>query len=101
MAINVTESDDKQEVTIHVSGRFDFSCHHSFQQEYKNYPKGEKRFVLDLSATEYMDSSAMGMLLQLREHAINAERNVTLSNANESVRAILKIANFDKLFTIV
>ncbi len=101
MAINVTESEDKQEVTIHVSGRFDFSCHHSFLQEYKNYPKGEKRFVLDLNDTEYMDSSAMGMLLQLREHAVKQDGNVSLINANESVREILKIANFDKLFTIV
>ena len=101
MAINVTESDDKQEITIHISGRFDFSCHHAFLQEYKNYPKGEKRFVLDLSATEYMDSSAMGMLLQLREHAVKQAGGVTLTNANESVSTILKIANFDKLFSIV
>lgn len=101
MTINITESDDKTEVTMHISGRFDFSCHHSFVQEYKNYPKGEKSFILDLGATEYMDSSAMGMLLQLREHAVKQDGNVTLINANQAVREILKIANFDKLFNIV
>ncbi len=101
MTINVTDSDDKQEVTIHVKGRFDFSCHHSFMAGYKGYPKGEKKFVIDLSETEYMDSSAMGMLLQLREHSVKDEGNVTLINANESVLEILKIANFDKLFNVV
>jgi anti-anti-sigma regulatory factor len=41
----------------------------------------------------------MGMLLQLREHASH-EGSVVLNNANESVKEILQIAQFDKLFTI-
>jgi len=100
MTINVTESDDKNEVTIHVSGRFDFSCHQPFVDGYRNYPKGEKRFVVDLGETEYMDSSAMGMLLQLRDHTSKDGGGVSLINANESVREILKIANFHKLFDV-
>lgn len=101
MTIKVFESEDRRGITIHVAGRFDFSCHHTFTQEYREYPKGEKIFVLDLKETEYMDSSAMGMLLQLREYAATEEGNVTLKNANEAVREILKIANFDKLFRVV
>jgi anti-anti-sigma regulatory factor len=46
-----------------------------------------------------MDSSSMGMLLQLREYASDAEP-VTLLKPNDVVREILQIANFDKLFTI-
>ncbi|MET0088961.1 MAG: hypothetical protein ABW068_02890 [Candidatus Thiodiazotropha sp.] len=34
-------------------------------QAYKAYPKGEKLFVVDLGQAEYLDSSAMGMLLPL------------------------------------
>jgi anti-anti-sigma regulatory factor len=41
------------------------------------------------------------MLLQLREHSAKGEGNVTMINANESVREILNIVNFDKLFNIV
>ena len=98
MNITVTESNDSREVVIQVSGRFDFSCHQDFIRGYKGYPKGEKRFVVDLASTEYMDSSAMGMLLQLREHA--ASDGVKLVNGRDGVLEILRIANFDRLFQI-
>ncbi len=97
MAVNTNESGDV--VTIKVDGRFDFATHQDFQRAYKAYPKGEKQYVVDLAGTEYMDSSAMGMLLQLREHADSAKR-IALNNGNEGIREILKIANFDKLFEV-
>ncbi|MEN8167042.1 MAG: STAS domain-containing protein [Pseudomonadota bacterium] len=88
------------QVTIKVSGRFDFSSHQDFIQAYKQHPKGEKRFIVDLSGAEYMDSSAMGMLLQLREYSSKRPDSVILSNGNEAVQEILRIANFGKLFNI-
>lgn len=100
MTINVTESDDTKDVTIQVSGCFDFSLHQTFIDSYQNYPKGEKRFVVDLAEAEYMDSSAMGMLLQLREHAAQDAGKIRLINANDTVLKILGIANFSKLFDI-
>lgn len=99
MGVTVSESDDKREVTIHVAGRFDFSCHQEFLEAYKAYPKGERQFVVDLAKAEYMDSSAMGMLLQLREYAEKSS-SVALRDANEGVSEILRIANFDKLFSV-
>lgn len=100
MTISVTESDDENEVTIHISGRFDFSCHQLFADGYRNYSKGEMKFVVDLAETEDIDSSAMGMLLQLRGHSSIDEGGVSLINANESVQEILKTANFHKLFNV-
>lgn len=100
MTINVTESEDTKLVTIHIAGRFDFSCHQSFMEGYRNYPKGERLFQVDLAETEYMDSSAMGMLLQLREHSARGQGNIRLINANEAVRKVLDIANFGKLFDL-
>jgi anti-anti-sigma factor len=99
MAIVSRVSDDGRDVTIHVDGRFDFAAHHDFLQAYKAYPPGEKRYVVDLRNTDYLDSSAMGMLLQLRDYAKDAGR-VSLVNGNSAVSEILRIANFDKLFTI-
>ena len=98
MNVTVSESPGSGEVTISVKGRFDFSCHQDFIRTYKDFPKGTKKFIVDLKDTEYMDSSAMGMLLQIREHS--AQGDVSLTNGNDSVKEILKIANFDKLFKI-
>ena len=97
MSVSASESGDT--VTISVSGRFDFSAHQEFINAYRDVPKGEKAFVVDLASTDYMDSSAMGMLLQLREHASKTGQ-VSLANANANIQEILKIANFDKLFNV-
>jgi HptB-dependent secretion and biofilm anti anti-sigma factor len=99
MSINISLSDDETTVTIKVAGRFDFSTHQDFVQAYKGYSKGEKSYVVDLAGAEYMDSSALGMLLQLREYNQLGEQ-VVLRNSNEAVTDVLKIANFGKLFTL-
>ncbi len=101
MGITSSESNDGAQVTIHVSGRFDFATHQEFAKAYKQYPKGEKHFLVDLTDADYMDSSAMGMLLQLREYSDKSVGGVTLANGNEGVKEILRIANFDKLFNVV
>ena len=57
-------------INISISGRFDFSNHKEFREAYRNTPAGSaNEFVLDMSETDYVDSSALGMLLLLREHA--------------------------------
>lgn len=99
MSVNTVETPNKNEVVIKVSGRFDFSCHQDFVKGYKAYPPGSKGYIVDLSHAEFMDSSAMGMLLQLREYG-DKKAGVSLVNGSESVKDILRIANFDKLFTI-
>jgi HptB-dependent secretion and biofilm anti anti-sigma factor len=101
MAIKTTASSDGKTVTLFVEGRFDFSLHKDFSEAYKDLPKGEKHFIVDLSQVQYMDSSAMGMLLQLREHAAkDGMDSVILANPSSGVADILRIANFEKLFTV-
>ena len=97
MAITSTASGSV--VTIKVAGRFDFSTHQDFLKAYRDYPRGEKQYVVDLADADYMDSSAMGMLLQLREHGSKGA-TVSLRNSNDGIREILRIANFDKLFDV-
>lgn len=101
MGIKTSESADGSAVTLFVEGRFDFSLHKDFSDGYRKYPKGEKKFIVDLAQVQYMDSSAMGMLLQLREHSLKGEKDsVVLSNPSSGVADILRIANFEKLFAV-
>jgi anti-anti-sigma factor len=55
---------------------------------------------LDLKETTYLDSSALGMLLLLRDHAGGDDSDIRVVNPNSDVRKILAISNFDKLFDI-
>ena len=56
--------------------------------------------VVDLKDATYLDSSALGMLLLLREHAGGDESDIRVVNSSPDVRKILGISNFDKLFDI-
>ncbi len=48
----------------------------------------------------YLDSSALGMLLLLKEKVNSAHKSLALINCHDSVRQVLEIACFGKIFTI-
>jgi anti-anti-sigma factor len=56
--------------------------------------------VIDLKEATYLDSSALGMLLLLRDHAGGEDSCIRLVNSSSDVRKILAISNFHKLFDI-
>lgn len=99
MSISSRALDQEDKVVIDIKGRFDFSMQKDFRDAYRDYGK-EKKYIVNLGHTEYMDSSALGMLLLLRKHAGDSSANVVLSGASDSVKKILDIANFGKLFVI-
>jgi len=85
---------------IRVAGKFTHALHTEFTHAYKSLPPSNRRkHIIDLSATEYMDSSALGMLLILRERAGGEQAQITLYGAANEVKKILDISGFDKLFT--
>jgi anti-anti-sigma factor len=88
--------------TIHMGGRFDFNAHRPFKDAYDPLlqQKGITSMEIDLANISYMDSSALGMLLLLRERAEAAGVSVVLTRPNSTVAQILDIANFGKVFTI-
>lgn len=100
MSIEQHLSADGKEARIRIRGRFDFEVHQEFRAAYRHTDGTAMRYTIDLSQTEYMDSSALGMLLLLREHAGGESASVTITGASEGVRKVLDIANFDRLFRI-
>ncbi|HZR04113.1 MAG TPA: STAS domain-containing protein [Burkholderiales bacterium] len=87
---------------IELNGRFDFSAHRTFRESYTASleTRDVSELEVDLGGVDYLDSSALGMLLMLREKAQAANKTVTLSNCRGPVRQVLDIANFAKLFAI-
>ena len=100
MAITSTISDDGAVLTINIEGRFDFSSHQEFRRAYENVSKAPAEYVVDMKATTYLDSSALGMLLLLRDYAGGDSSNISIANCNDDVKKILSISNFEQLFTI-
>jgi anti-anti-sigma factor len=85
-------------VTVQVAGRFDFTCHQEFRRAYEQV-EDVRAFRIDLAATDYIDSSALGMLLLLRESA-GGRASIELVNCKPAVRRVLEIANFGSLFPL-
>ena len=85
-----------------LNGRFDFSSHREFRNACDEALKTPeiKEIEADFSRVDYLDSSALGMLLLLREKAQNANLKVSLTNCTGLVQQVLDVANFQRLFTI-
>lgn len=101
MSVSTILSSDKTELTIGIKGRFDFSAHQEFRGSYENVNPAPERFVIDMKETSYLDSSALGMLLLLRDFAGGEESDIKIKSCSPDVKKILTISNFEQLFSIV
>jgi len=100
MSIKSQLDDNLQKLTIAIDGRFDFSAHKAFRDAYEDLEAKPSSYRIDMTEAQYIDSSALGMLLLLRDHAGGDSADVEIVNCNPDVKKILTILNFDQLFTI-
>lgn len=100
MSVVTEVSPDGQKLTISIKGRFDFGKHQEFRDSYEKIAKKPNSVVVDLKEATYLDSSALGMLLLLRDHAGGDSSDIRVVNSSSDVKKILAISNFDKLFDI-
>lgn len=100
--MQVTQKINDSNAALILTGRFDFNAHRDFREGYEAVLKTANVQTLDIDLTrvDYLDSSALGMLLLLKERA--GAKNITLSlvGCTGTVKQILEIANFSKLFTM-
>lgn len=100
--VQINTSVESNNATIKMAGRFDFNSHRQFREAYQQVMDNPavKEIEIDLGAVDYLDSSALGMLLLLREKTAAANKPLALINCRGVVQQVLDVANFNKLFTI-
>lgn len=100
--MDIRQTKSGNDGTLLLVGRFDFNVHREFKEAYMAMINDAaiQTIWVDLAGVDYLDSSALGMLLMLRERVHTANKQVGLRNPNHTVTQILDIANFNKLFTI-
>jgi anti-anti-sigma factor len=100
--IQITTSVENGNARISMAGRFDFNSHRQFREAYQQVLDDStiKELEIDLGSVDYLDSSALGMLLLLREKTSAANKSLALTNCRGVVQQVLDVANFNKLFTI-
>ena len=100
MTITSSVSEDGSILTIQVQGRFDFSSLQMFRNAYEKVEPKPSKFIVDLKESDYLDSSALGMLLALRDYGGGDNADISIVNCNPDVRKILIITKLDELFKV-
>lgn len=84
------------QLTIKTPEKFTFNSHPWFHAQTKKLDVNTE-ITLDFNDTTYIDSSALGMILLLRD---KFNKPVKLINCKGTVMSVLEIAQFKKLFSI-
>jgi anti-anti-sigma factor len=100
MSVTRHLSCDGKELTISIHGKFDFGLVNEFRRAYSSLGDEKPTVYIDLRETEYLDSSALGMLLNMRKAISEQVNAIHIINCRSEVRTILDISRFDKLFMI-
>jgi anti-anti-sigma factor len=101
MKLNSTNAGAKE--IINLSGIFDYKDLRNFKDAYETALNRADVTTLDIDMSElkYIDSTALGMLMLLRQRAGAVGKKVVLKHPNQDVREVLDIGNLGQLFTIV
>lgn len=101
MSVTAESSNEGKQVTIAISGNFDFTVVQDFRKTYMDIDGSNTDVTVDMRETEYMDSSALGMLLNMKKHIGETREGIKIINCRPQVKKILAISRFDKKFSIV
>jgi HptB-dependent secretion and biofilm anti anti-sigma factor len=84
---------------IHLGDKFDYTLYDKFTDVYQG-KTGFKFYEVYFDKVDYIDSSALGTLLLLKEYANERQANVKLKRVKPSVKKILEGVKFNTLFMI-
>jgi anti-anti-sigma factor len=94
---------EDQTGTVKLEGRFTFETHPAFKSctQHLLDVHGIHRVVLDMEGVTHMDASSLGMILLLREATEDRQQVLALRRPSTSVRRLLEVVEFEKIFEIV
>src|SRR3569833_1789691 len=96
-AVTIQMNPEQHVAVVEIRGRFDFNLHKEFRAIYKGGMERDMKYLVDMRHVDYIDSSALGMLLLLREQAAAHGATVTIINCGPEIRKVLVIAQFERL----
>ena len=100
MSLERKFSADKKQLTVLADEVFDFGKVQDFRVAFSTDIEDVEEVTIDLHKTAYMDSSALGMLLNMQKLLSGKVSTFKITNTRPQVLKILQIARFDKKFEI-
>lgn len=100
MRVKSEKSRDGAVLTLGINGKFDFSLLNEFREAYSTDDARRSKVIINFREVTSIDSSALGMLLNMQRNLNKADCEIELINCSQDVTKILQIVRFDKKFTI-
>jgi anti-anti-sigma factor len=97
---SVTVSASNDCTTLLVKGSFAFHLQSEFRSAYEQSLGTSKKIVVDLSDTEYMDSSGLGMLLVMKKYLDGKGIAYEISRSHGQTYDLLSMTHFNQYFSI-
>ena len=92
---------DSAKFTISIDGDFTFAETTEFIRLYSNVPDGAQACEIDFGRVEYMDSSALGVLLLMKtEIESKGVKEISLTNCASQILDILTVCQYQEMFSI-
>jgi anti-anti-sigma factor len=93
---------EQENSVISLHGRFDFTTRTEYGRAMdESLASQGTQIQVVMEGVEYLDSSALGMLLSLRQRASEVGREVVLTRCSVAADHTLRMANFNRLFQMI
>jgi len=86
---------------VSVAGELDMYTAPPFKQQIFDALNGHARVVVDLSACEFLDSTALGILIAANKRLAGLEHRLVLVAADRNLVKVFQITGLDRTFNIV
>lgn len=89
------------ETTLFLRHHLAFADRRAFLEAIPEFlPAGTRRLVVDLRDLRFLDSAGLGMFLSLKEAAEKHGARMVIREPVAGVKTLLRLAQFENLFTI-
>lgn len=100
MSVESSFTEDNTVLIVSIKGKFDFTLLNEFRQAYTDNDIKPEKAIVDMRATSTIDSSALGMLLNMQRYMEMPDGEIKIINCNQDVKKVFEITHFNKKFTI-
>jgi anti-anti-sigma factor len=101
--MNISTEKIGSQVTLSFNGRFDHHAQDNFTRNYEPVlrNRGNRVIKLDMSQVNYVDYSALGLLLTLKERAEAVNIELVLGPCSKMAMKIFEATSFLKIFRLL
>ena len=96
-----TRKDPKGVLIVEVDGQLIVGNRQEFKQKVLDaLDAGERKFLVDFTATGYIDSSGLGVLVSLSKKIRDEGGELRLAGLNDDLKTLFELTKLDTLFAI-